>query len=178
MKPLFGLEYERDGGVLKGHQGSIYGRSSKPDGQRTTLTDPIGMGRDQGATQEAIRRGSSIARPDNRKTCIRRRVPRHVGFTNALMPSGIFGSLSANNLSRKDQYKKKISKWRFQRKVTAREKSHMIRIRHQRRRGNQSKKTQFRVRQQPVDNALLDRYQRDNPRRKGAKSCKGWSDLA
>ncbi|MCJ1326903.1 hypothetical protein MMC10_003569 [Thelotrema lepadinum] len=63
-----------------------------------------------------------------------------------------------------DQYKKKVKEWGFQKRITAREKKHMIEIEDARRNGNPPKETVFRIRNREVNPALLERYRKEHRR--------------
>ena len=74
-----------------------------------------------------------------------------------------------------DQYKKKVKEWGFQKRITAREKKHMIEIEDARRNGNPPKETVFRIRNREVNPALLERYRKEHRRlleRLNILSCK------
>ena len=55
-----------------------------------------------------------------------------------------------------------IKKWKIDKKVKGREMQHVVRIRRRRQSGTFPRKTKFRVRDRTVDQAKIDRFEREH----------------
>ena len=65
---------------------------------------------------------------------------------------------------REAQYKKKITEWKFGKKVKAREMQHILRKENQQRKIDPEKRSDYFVRGRIVDPDKVERFKRDHPR--------------